>query len=105
MVPTYRPHPASTSPPQNQNPIQALAAGAFFCRRCTHDGYPAIIQRTRRIDCRLTDLARLQAAAITLDSVEEKMESGEYKQRRWILVLDQSGGVFLGGRPNSSSCQ
>ena len=50
-----------------------------------------MFQKSRRIDCSLSDEARLKAAVLTLDSVEEKMGSGEYKRTRWILVLDQSG--------------
>ena len=36
----------------------------------------------------------MKAATFVLDAIEEKMETGEFKNKKWILLLDQSGRSF-----------
>ncbi|CAD7926789.1 unnamed protein product [Amoebophrya sp. A120] len=73
-----------------------LKTGAFYSQGVSKEGYPIIWQTNRRLDCRLAEKERIRAVVLVLDSLEAKMDDGQFDKRRWIIVMDQAGSPAYG---------
>mmetsp|Transcript_23175 Transcript_23175/g.58541 ORF Transcript_23175/g.58541 Transcript_23175/m.58541 type:complete len:531 (+) Transcript_23175:300-1892(+) len=78
--------------PPSEAVRNGLKTGAFIYRGVTPDGFPILWQSNRKLDCRLPERERMKAVVLVIDSLEARVDRGDFgDKRRWVILGDQSG--------------